>query len=403
LYTLTNAKGGISVKPKNPTVSEGNTSSINKGRSAWLLFISLSLLLLSIIVWNTFRFLSDIVLGTIVAKWKTPKPPSWELLMGHTKIDRMILISFDGRHYLQKTQDIYKQENPHFHPKVISAEDLFDAKTKVVRLFSPLDQTIWLTGLGDYLLKFGKSDLIRTRLKALDQYAKGKLILELPYDYDFITEYFEDYLVEYEATNEVEIQIQSYVSGLRRIFKNYHRFTGALDKQTIINNFDALYPQTDYSEESEEQILAKAHLMKLQYSYIWNNVSRMEKMILFDLADDGMLNLKNRFLINRLRMKGLLEMEPYPKIFTSSFQYFLKYSINAEETTLLENKLSKQGKWKNTRYLILLILVPLAGFVFISQGTSIEKVIGIFTGVLALLSGGMRLMDTGFMGQQRNN
>ena len=60
----------------------------------------------------------------------------------------------------------------------------------------------------------------------------------------------------------------------------------------------------------------------------------------------------------------------------------------------LENKLNKQGKWRNTQYLILLVLIPIAGFVFIAQGTSVEKVIGIFTGVLALFSGVMRLMDS---------
>ena len=74
--------------------------------------------------------------------------------------------------------------------------------------------------------------------------------------------------------------------------------------------------------------------------------------------------------------------------------YFLKYSISKEETILLERKLSKHGMWKNARYMILLILIPLAGFVFISRGISIEKIIGIFTGVLGLFAGGMRLMDS---------
>jgi len=390
-YTLTDAKGGISIKPKNINVSQKN----NRQAVTRLMLIILPLFLLLILVWSTFRFLSDIVLGTIVARWKTPKTPSWEILIKQQKMDRIILISFDGRHYLKKTESKYETEKQHESIKAITAEDLFDDKTKVVNLFSSSDKIIWLTGLGEYLLNFEKSDLIISRLKELNKITNGKLIIELPYDSDFIEEYFEDYMLEFEVENDVEIQIYSYVNQLRHIFKEYHRFTGSIDKQSIIHNFEALYPNANQSEDTEEQILANAHLMKLQYSYIWNNISRMEKMILFDLADDGMLNFKNRFLINRLRLKGLIEMGPHPKIFTSSFQYFLKYSIKPEETQLLENKLSKQGKWKNTRYMILLILIPLAGFVFISQGTSIEKVIGIFTGVLALLSGAMRVMDSG--------
>jgi len=398
-YTLTNAKGGIAIKPKTSGITNNNT----KQSSTWLLLISLPLLILVIIVWSTFRFLSDIVLGTIVAKWKTPKAPSWETHINHQKIDRIILISFDSKQYLEKTKESHKSENPNDPPKIITAEDLFDKKTKVIKLFSSLDEIIWLTGLGEYLLDFEKAELITTRLKELNQLVNGKLIIELPYDSDFIEEYFEDYMMEFEVGNEVEIKIYSYVSQLRHIFRGYHRFTGSVDKQTITKNFNTLYSQTDLPKDSEEQILAEAHLMKLQYSYIWSNISRMEKMILFDLADDGMLNFKNRSLINLLRTKGLLEMNPYPRIFTPSFQYFLKFSIKPEETKLLESKLSKQGKWKNTRYLLLLILIPLAGFVFISQGTSIEKVIGIFTGVLALLSGAMRLMDTSFLGRERVN
>jgi len=390
-YTLTDAKGGISIKPKTINVSQKN----NRQTVTWLVLIILPLFLLLILVWSTFRFLSDIVLGTIVARWKTPKTPSWEILIKQQKMDRIILISFDGRHYLKKTESKYKTENQHESIKVITAEDLFDKKTNIINLFSSSDKIIWLTGLGEYLLNFEKSDLIISRLKELNKLTNGKLIIEMPYDSDFIEEYFEDYMLEFEVENDVEIQIYSHVNQLRHIFKGYHRFTGSVDKKSIVHNFEALYPNANQSEDAEDQILANAHLMKLQYSYIWNNISRMEKMILFDLADDGMLNFKNRFLINRLRLKGLIEMGPYPKIFTSSFQYFLKYSIKPEETQLLENKLSKQGKWKNTRYMILLILIPLAGFVFISQGTSIEKVIGIFTGVLALLSGAMRVMDSG--------
>jgi hypothetical protein len=41
----------------------------------------------------------------------------------------------------------------------------------------------------------------------------------------------------------------------------------------------------------------------------------------------------------------------------------------------------------------------LSAFVFISQGISIEKVIGIFAGILALFSGMMRLFDSNIFKQ----
>jgi hypothetical protein len=93
-------------------------------------------------------------------------------------------------------------------------------------------------------------------------------------------------------------------------------------------------------------------------------------------------------------LKGLITVKPYPKLFADSFQYHLKFSINPEESKSLERKLSRNGKWRNTRYMILLILIPLAGFLFIAQGSSLEKVIGIFTGGLAIFTGLMRVLDS---------
>jgi len=81
-------------------------------------------------------------------------------------------------------------------------------------------------------------------------------------------------------------------------------------------------------------------------------------------------------------------------VFSESFHYFLLNSVEPEETKEIERNLSKKGKWRNMRYLILLILIPLLAFVFIAQGTSIEKVIGIVTGGLAVFSGLTRMFDS---------
>ena len=60
----------------------------------------------------------------------------------------------------------------------------------------------------------------------------------------------------------------------------------------------------------------------------------------------------------------------------------------------MEKELGIKGKWKNTQYLILLILIPLAAFILISQGLSIEKIFGIFAGVLTIITGAMKLFDS---------
>ncbi|WP_372935597.1 hypothetical protein, partial [Mariniphaga sediminis] len=134
---------------------------------------------------------------------------------------------------------------------------------------------------------------------------------------------------------------------------------------------DKLHAEVEEADE-ESRTLGNAHIVKLYYGYIWNNLSRMEKLILFDLADDGVLNFKNRFLINWLKSKGLIELEPYPSIFTPGFQYFLKYSIDPDEKTLLEQKLSKYYSAFSRR--VLRLVMSIADMNFVGKSSLQSKI-----------------------------
>lgn len=349
-----------------------------------IVLYSIPLFFLFMILWYVYVYLADLVLGALTGKWKYPKIPGWQSIISKD-YDCIMLIVFEAGQYWEVVSDKYTRFN---------ASEILEKDDSLEKKMAAIDK-IWLSGLGEYLVRRKKTEDLLPRLKELFQLKNKKVIVELPYDQDFIQEYLEDQVVLY-GKNEEELPNAEYLNELKFLFSDFYRYTGSIDKKKIEKDLSQFFQNKDQSIASEQQILADAHLMKLKYSHIWNNLNRLEKLILFDLADDGMINFKNRFLINRLKMKGLLELNPVPQIFTPSFQYFLKYSVNKEETYILEQRLGKFGKWKNTRYLILLLLIPLAAFLFISQGFSIEKVVAILTGVIALFSGTMRLMDTSF-------
>ena len=185
--------------------------------------------------------------------------------------------------------------------------------------------------------------------------------------------------------------VQETASNLER--KSPEDYGNSLFNQSIIERLSIMEEQD--KKGLEKRILDIEYKMEPRYQHIWNNLCNIEKLILFDLADDGITNLKNKHLIKRLVIKGLIIPEPYPRLYTQSFKYFINNAINPDEIKTLESKLNRKGSWHNMRYLILLIFTMLAGFVLISQGISIEKVIGIFAGILALLSGVVRLFDSG--------
>lgn len=371
------------------------TVNISKANSVWnvvrhilklIILISIPVIIWLVFMWYIFTYLTDLVLGTIVGKWNYPNYPGWRSLLNSEHINRILLVTFHNKKYLNEIENYLLER--------IQAQDYFDAKDESDLLSAKEDKIIWISGLGEYLLQYKKAELYLPKLKKLMRTACEKVIVEMPYDLDFIQEYFYEIIMEEDCSSDEELRILNYLSDLKHLFSDLYRFTGSIDRKMIKETLNDLHPNLRAKKLTEKEILADAHLMKLQYSHVWNNLSRMEKLILFDLADDGLMNFKNRFLINRLKMKGLILLKPTPRVFDPSFQYFLKYSVNEDETLLLEQKLGKEGKWKNTRYLILLLLIPLIAFIFISQGTSVERVVGILTGVIALFSGALRLMDT---------
>ena len=384
LYTSPGIKGAVKVSSKKRFITTF------KYVVKLVLLIFIPALIWIIFMWYIFLYLADLVLGTVVGKWKYPNHPKWHKLLSQSSIGRILLVAFDGEKFYRKLEEEIVE--------LIHAQSLFSKNNEFIGTISEQKEFIWIDGLGEYLLQYREMKKILPLLKELNRVKDKKVIIEMPFDLDFVQEYFHDYILEYGCKPEEEAEILSYVSDLKHFFSQYYRHTGSIDKVKIEEVLNGLHSVSKSQIDEEKQILADAHLLKLQYSHVWNNLSRMEKMILFDLADDGMMNFKNRFLINRLKMKGLIKLRPVPHIFSPSFQYFLKYSVSETETNELEQKLSKEGKWKNMRYLILLLLIPLVAFMFISQGTSIERVVGILTGVIALFSGAMKLMDTGWLG-----
>ncbi|MCB2222220.1 MAG: cache domain-containing protein [Bacteroidetes bacterium] len=405
-YSKGGMEGFVTVKSR----EEEPISLIN-----WVLYLLLPILLAIVFVWRLFIFLSDSILNTAIVKWIDPPTNNWaEILTDETK-PHILLITLQEKKYREKAQHIFAsgslrskegaRSNPSYKIEPLYAGDLSNKDHEIDKTSLNKDKLIWVYGTEDIIYQPDLHPFFLKNLRVLMEKSKGKLVISMPFEFDYIDEVLE----ANEGDKETFYVRQNWVNLIRDFFK----FTGAVDFHEELGRAttaksspheEGLASQKECVEESEEklkQFIGTQGRMEPHYFYIWNNLNSMEKMILFDLADDGMLNLKNKIRINKLIARGLIVRKPFPQLFDETFRLFIKYSVNPDETKMLEHKLSRQGKWRSMRYLILLILIPIAGFIFIAQGTSIEKVIGIFTGVLALFSGLMRLLDSRSM-QQTN-
>ncbi|MCA1761291.1 MAG: hypothetical protein LC658_16090, partial [Bacteroidales bacterium] len=212
-------------------------------------------------------------------------------------------------------------------------------------------------------------------------------IVDLSFDIGLIDEFYDEYI----AAAELKPEQLSHIFLLRKkwkdLFKDFNIYNGYLNQNNNVNS------ETIRTEDSFRTECANEN-SNFRFIHIWNNLTSFEKIVLFDLADDGLLNRKNKAIIQKLINKRLIMTDPVPDFFSDEFRDFVRKSIKSTEVKAIERKLGLKGSWHNAKYLILLILIPLAAFIVISQGVSIEKVFGIFAGGLAIITGVLRLLDS---------
>jgi hypothetical protein len=131
---------------------------------------------------------------------------------------------------------------------------------------------------------------------------------------------------------------------------------------------------------SEEEIILKIQELAQHYYYeLLNSCTMEEKIILYDIAQDMLLNPNNIEVINILVKKGLLVYDGTLKIMSESFRNFILSSIKSDEVRRYMKIL--YPKWKN--YKVPLLLIALGVAVFIAfQENLLGKVDAIVTTVI---------------------
>jgi hypothetical protein len=145
-------------------------------------------------------------------------------------------------------------------------------------------------------------------------------------------------------------------------------------KQSIAVESDAKKIQTDML------ILRIQSFAHNFYYSLWQSFSPDEKFIIYDLAEDGFVNIKNSFAVNLLINKGIVTTEEgYLHIFNRSFRNFIVTSISEEEATKMHRLHIKDSNWSKLQGPLVLVVAAVLVFLSISQE-------GVYTKVVALLS-----------------
>jgi hypothetical protein len=129
-------------------------------------------------------------------------------------------------------------------------------------------------------------------------------------------------------------------------------------------------------------------LRSLAYNYyvsLWNCCSLEEQHLIYDLAEDGVVNGRNVEAITRLVYKGIFIRENSLSLMNASFRDFVLSYINPNDALILREKVSRNGNWSKMRLSLFFVLAIVAFFLLYSQKGLSNQIMGFITALAAAL------------------
>jgi hypothetical protein len=152
----------------------------------------------------------------------------------------------------------------------------------------------------------------------------------------------------------------------------------------------------DYVEEKcETKLLKKSDIvLKIQslahmyYRMLWSSCTKEEQYMLYDTAEDGVVNAHNIGVLTSLLSKGLMVKDETQvvRLFNESFRNFVLTTISPEEALRYEKENNVQSKWDVYKVPLFIILIGAATFIFVTQQETWLTVLALLTGVSSLLT-----------------
>lgn len=122
------------------------------------------------------------------------------------------------------------------------------------------------------------------------------------------------------------------------------------------------------------------------YMYVWQSLTKEEKFILYDLAEDGLVNPFDDYNIVLLISKGLLVKEDgILKLFNQGFRDFILTAIGRSEALDIQKQIKDNGNWGKLKTPILILILAVMVFLFASERESYSNLLK----YLAVLTAGI--------------
>ena len=172
-----------------------------------------------------------------------------------------------------------------------------------------------------------------------------------------------------------------------------------LSSSEFLNSIKEIYSEradytsinAKYQGDENDEVMIDLHQTTIHhYRAIWNSINPEEKIILFDLAEEGLLNTSNYLSLYGLISKGLIiKVEGVFYLLNESFRHFILTSVTKAEMNKAESSIDENSLWKDTQGPILVVIAALIWFVLYANqeqfGTIFPLLTAFATGLPTIL------------------
>jgi len=145
----------------------------------------------------------------------------------------------------------------------------------------------------------------------------------------------------------------------------------------------------------DEIILRIENRAHLYYHSLWASSTKEERYLIFDLAQDGLINASNISGIQKLIRKGIIvQTQDTLAIMNKSFRNFVLTVVKPEDALRMEIEIESQDNWRRLRTPISIVLFGLGAFIFYTQRDVLNETLAFVTGAAALIPTLSRIIDT---------
>ena len=105
------------------------------------------------------------------------------------------------------------------------------------------------------------------------------------------------------------------------------------------------------------------------YMYLWQSLTKEEKFLIYDLAEDNLVNSFDDYNLSMLICKGIIYVDDDGtlRLFNKGFRNFVLTAIGNSEAMKIKERIRDNGNWGKWKTPLILSLIAILGFLMVSQ------------------------------------